>query len=437
MSQTYLAAKAIADDLAEQLRRGQEAAGALRSTVTMMHDLARAAETLSGGADTALYDLARAHQSATALATSLKPPAPVTRSGMPYLLGFREPANSHPTMTQAGGKYDQIEAWLGRKLDLIPCFLGSDQFTRDWAAFATNYVLGYGKDPKGQLQGIYDRGSIPLFGMPVMPKSVQRRYDLGAAGEWDEPHRAVYRRIGQIAEGRPLYLRLGWEVNEGYPWSWIENAVKDDGSRLADDQDWRVGAIPDTPRWRGFYIDTFRRLVDVARQEIPGVVVCWNHLRNTRRNVGAYFPGNSHVDVVTMDPYDNGNGGFVVDEASWQAFGGTYAQDSFNGPVAMLDWAEAHGLKVGFDEWGCWNKTPLDPTKPAEGANLSPAAPGNNGFYVGKMVGLFQNAVDRGLMSHESYFQTGSSGIHQLWPETPWNANVRAAYLGLYRPKAA
>jgi hypothetical protein len=358
---------------------------------------------------------------------TIAPPVPDTRSGMPYLLGFREPANSYAVMTQPGGKYDQIEAWLGRQLDLIPAFLGSDQFTKNWSSLVTNYVLGYSADPRGQLTGIYDRGAIPLFGMPIMISSLQRRYDLGAAGEFDEPHRAVYRRVAEIAQGRGLYLRLGWEVNEGYPWSWFEASVADDGIRLPDDPDWHRGAIPDNPKWRQLYIDTFRRLVDVARAEIPGVVVCWNHLRNTRRNVGTYFPGNSHVDVVTMDPYDNGVGGYAVDDASWATFRGTYANDSFTGPAGMVDWAAAHGLKVGFDEWGCWNKKQADGTFPTD-------HPTNNEFYCRKMFELFQRAVDLGIMSHQSYFQTGSSGIHQLWPETYWNINVRVAYLDLVRP---
>lgn len=349
---------------------------------------------------------------------------PVFRSGLNHRIGFREPANGYVQMTQAGGKYDQLEAWIGRKFDVYPVFISSDLFnTNNPYKMLRNYVLGgTTAEPKGQLQGVYDRGAIALFGMPLMMQADKRRFDLGATGAFNDLHRAIAKRCAFIAAGRPFLLRLGWECNQGYWWSWIGDEAGDE--------------IPDTPFWRQAYIDTMRQLATVWREEMPQVEICWNHLRNTRRNVGAYYPGRDFIDTVTMDPYDNGIGGYVVDEASWVRFAGVYANDSFNGPVAMAQWAADHGLRVGFDEYGCWNKTPIDPTKPAVAPNLSPTSPTNNGFYVRKMFGMIAQLEQEERLSHEAYFQTGSDGRHQIWPETPWNANVRMAYLDCFRPKA-
>ena len=91
---------------------------------------------LAAGQAAAIAGELAANQAAVAAALveleRLLRPLPVTRSGMPYLWGIRQPANSWEVMTRPGGKYDQLQDWVGREVDIKLCHLRKDLFDNGW-----------------------------------------------------------------------------------------------------------------------------------------------------------------------------------------------------------------------------------------------------------------------------------------------------------------
>jgi hypothetical protein len=70
-----------------------------------------------------------------------------------------------------------------------------------------------------------------------------------------------------------------------------------------------------------------------------------------------------------------------------------------------------------FCEWGASNRS------------LSQSNGANNGQYVEGMGKLMKEFKD--VLLYENYFN--SVPKHQIWPDSPHNPKVQAAYLKLYR----
>jgi hypothetical protein len=360
-----------------------------------------------------------------ALVAQLRPPKRLHASGLPWRSGFRMPKNTAELVLS---EYPKVEAWRGRRLDVVPQFLGLDLAGRGWAKLASNYVLGSGTD-QGTLGATFDGGWTPTLAIPALIQAAERRFDLLAAGELDDEHDLIAQRIAAIAGDRLLYIRLGWEMDEGYPWSLREDSRAESAARLPGLPDWRSNRVPDTAQWQEIYRQGWARIAHVYKSRLPGARMVWNHLRNTRVPMRPYYPGSDVVDVIGMDPYDNGGGGNVVDEASWARFAGTYdpATGHFTGPAGMVAFAQELGRKVAFCEWGAVNRT------------KSPADPTNNGFYVRRMFQLFRELAaigddEDGLLEYESYFHAGGDNPHEIYPTSSYNPLVSAGYLEAYQP---
>ena len=145
----------------------------------------------------------------------------------------------------------------------------------------------------------------------------------------------------------------------------------------------------------------------------------WNTLKNPPVNWARYYPGDDVVGLVSIDLYDNGAGGFFsADNAAWKNFGlGSYnaATGRVQGMKGVLDFARAHGKKIGLDEWGATNNT----LRANDGAN--------NNFFAPNVF-KFLN-TNRKYIEYKSYFNLDGGNRHQIYPRVNYNLRPSKAYL--------
>ena len=310
-------------------------------------------------------------------------------SGLPWRSGYYTPAQGNAEQMAA------FEEWRGRKSDVTLLFMGRDHFQRDYDQWLDRRTL----KPGGTLENVTARGMTVALAVPLVSVADSGDFAKVARGDLDEPHRAVARRIREIVGSRPIYLRLGWEANRGYPWSYSGP----DGN-----------ADPDE------YKGAYRRIAEIYKQEVPGAKIVWNHLKKHTVPIADYYPGDDVVDVVGIDPYDNCQGtGCVDSERQWKQFLGHYDPDTgmAEGLQGLLDFAKSHGKKLSACEWGASN------------AELDSESRTNNSYYVTAMFDFFTRNAD--WIEFESYF---GAKTHQIYPPAPHLEQVSAAYLAAWRP---
>jgi hypothetical protein len=150
--------------------------------------------------------------------------------------------------------------------------------------------------------------------------------------------------------------------------------------------------------------------------------IVWNHLKASQTRIGKYYPGDDVIDIIGVDPYDNGQSlgsGFIDDDKAWEKFLGAYdpATGSVQGIAGFRDFAIAHGKKISYCEWGatCQNE------------NYMPDG-SNNSYYVPKMVEWFKGLGD--LLVYENYFNGPQK--HKVYPKTNCQPLVSDAYKAAY-----
>ena len=291
--------------------------------------------------------------------------------------------------------------WRGRAVDVAAVFIGKNSWTDSYAAFLTNPVLG----PDGAVRQLSQHGICPVLTVPLVTKADFMRFDMVAAGGIDREHQLVAAKIQDAIAGGTIYLRVGHEADEGYPWSYTNQG------RAADP---------------GQYRAAWRRIAAIYRHAVPSARIVWNVLKNTRLKVTDYYPGDDVVDVISIDVYDNGSGGYcdAANSPGWLNYcygnynAGTGISKGING---ILQFARQHGKRIAVDEWGATNDT------------LSAANGANNAFFVAGMHDFFATHADS--IEYESYYNRAGGGRHQIWPKTSYNPLPSDAYLARYRDR--
>ncbi|MFO1243267.1 MAG: glycosyl hydrolase [Rickettsiales bacterium] len=294
-------------------------------------------------------------------------------------------------------------AWRGRPVDVGVIFIGNNSWSVSYEAYLTNEVL----QPNGAVAAMLNNGIYPVMTVPLVTKADAGKFSMVATGGIDAQHTAIAKKIASVTQGRPIYLRLGHEADEGYPWSYTGN----DG---AEDP-----ADPAT------YRAAWGRIATIYHNNVPGAIMVWNVLKNTRLRPVDYYPGDGVVDVLSIDIYDNGSGGYCDSPtgAAWtkMCYGAfNAAAGTSKGANGWLQFAKSHGKKVAFDEWGATN----DDLAAGNGAN--------NSWFVTGMFNFF--AANYQDIEYESYYNRAGGGRHQIWPKTSYNPLPSDAYLNAYRP---
>ena len=209
-------------------------------------------------------------------------------------------------------------------------------------------------------------------------------WQAAARGEFDHHHTAAALTFASF--GKKLIFRIGHEWNSAHiPWSCLD-----------------VALAP-------YYKDYFRRIVDILRTNIPGVLIDWNAVKRGQTNAGIpnFYPGSSYVDYIGCDRYD-----FFPALSTNEAWAADYNSTYLGGPAGINSWlayAKSEGKKFSVAEWAV--------------VTGSPNSGGDNAPYVENMLRFFR--ANGGWIGFESYFNNNNGGwTHRLQD----NPRAAAAY---------
>ncbi|WP_054565250.1 MULTISPECIES: glycosyl hydrolase [unclassified Frankia] len=208
-----------------------------------------------------------------------------------------------------------------------------------------------------------------------------------AAGDYN----AKWRQFGRwlVNQGRgDSFVRLGWEFNG----KWFG---------------WYAGANPTA------YVKCFQNASSSIKSAAPAARIDWN-LNAHGPDYDAYsvYPGNSYVDVIGIDSYDQYPPSHTVKDFT----------DQCNAPQGLCDvirFAQQHGKLFSVPEWGV---VALNTVAGGRGA-----AGGDNPLYIQQMYSVFQQYA--GSLAYEAYFNEGDSGdVHSSLV----NPNMHPASASMY-----
>lgn len=232
----------------------------------------------------------------------------------------------------------------------------------------------------------------PVLSYALWPASVKGSLAQGATGAYDAHWRTLAKNL--VAQGLPkAIIRPGWEFNgDYYPWS-----VRND--QAASD-----------------FAAYWRHLVDAMRS-VPGASFefSWNPvLSGGGVDPAKAYPGDAYVDDIGTDVYNVKERAGLSGASQWQAL-----VDQRYGLAWHKRFAEAHGKKVSFPEWGGLSR-PSDPV----------LAGGDDPVFIRSMFAWMRANPP----SYENYFdvdtpQGTSYGLHTTGSTMPKSA---AAYRSLW-----
>jgi hypothetical protein len=189
-----------------------------------------------------------------------------------------------------------------------------------------------GLTDQGQIDRILDpwrgKGYRMVLGVPIIPTSSGSPVGTltdGANGSYNARFRTLARNLVAAGQGNAI-LRLGWEFNGNW-------------------ETWSVLNSSDASNFAGF----FRQIVTTMRKVSPNFEYVWNLSdgSGTTSLFSTAYPGNSYVDYVGDDVYDESCASNPTPQAAWK---------SFLSATAGLGWASrfatAHGKPVVIPEWG-------------------------------------------------------------------------------------
>lgn len=201
-----------------------------------------------------------------------------------------------------------------------------------------------------------------------------------------------------------LVIRPMWEFNGGF-YTWSIKAAGEGGTYAGQNGTATVAA----QRFR----DGWRRMVDRMRAVIPGLTFDWCPLRGqlAPARVEAAYPGDAYVNYIGIDIY-NATMGTTDRNLRWTRLvqGGTTANASI-GFQWNRDFAEAHGKKCSFAEWGVSNRT--DGT----GGDDDPV-------YIENALTWFDELGADGLLHGHCYFEVDAGDANHQLHNYPGNSRA-------------
>lgn len=329
------------------------------------------------------------------------------RSGLPWKSGVSPgTTNGAAAITAVNG----FGTWRGRPVDVGIVFIGQNGWSVSQGGSYTKMATVETITTSGAVKALIDAGIIPIMTVPLVISDDRGQFaKVATSTAIASTHQNIANKIATLVSNNRIYLRLGHEADGGYPWSYTGH----DGVGFPD---------PANP---ADYKAAWRKIAQIYRNTVPNGKLVWNVLKNTRQAVADYYPGDDVVDVISIDVYDNGDGGFCDSATSvgWTKYClGSYNAGSgvSKGVGGILSFAKAHGKKIAVDEWGATNDT------------LAASDGANNSFFIAAMYDFF--AANSAYIEYESYYNRAGGGRHQVWPKTDYNPLPSDAYLSKYHP---
>ena len=225
--------------------------------------------------------------------------------------------------------------WLGKPVEVASTFLawqaGWSRWENDTARLST-----WSQWEKAKA------GREVMFAVAPFPKDGVSNLDACVAGQYDARHKTLANNLASYGL-LSAYLRIGWEMNgDWYPWG-----TKSNGKEAV-------------------FAACFRRMVTTMRAAQP--TNKWKFVWNPTNNVSLtrlnnLWPGDSYVDVVGIDAYDQAwiTNGYPYPSTCDAACRLTRQQNVWNWMVGTLNtirsFAGVHGKPLAFPEWGVWHHT--------------------------------------------------------------------------------
>jgi len=144
-------------------------------------------------------------------------------------------------------------------------------------------------------------------------------FQAGASGAYDSYYKTLAQELVSSGESNAI-IRLGWEFNgDWYQWSVTATGADSPANFVAD--------------WQ--HTVTVMRSVAGANFKFDWNV---NNGANPSYSVASAYPGDSYVDYIGVDAYDNGGWGQVLNQTDGLAY--------------WLSFAQQHGKPLTIPEWG-------------------------------------------------------------------------------------
>jgi len=239
-----------------------------------------------------------------------------------------------------------------------------------------------------------------VMAMDLIPQSLQDNSDplsweqACANGSYDQYATTLAKNLVSYGAGK-IVIRLGAEANGGW------------------EADFVGGTTTEMNDWAKCYDNEV-----TAMRAVPGAhfLFVWNPNACTSNfPLNEWYPGNSYVDIVGIDVYDQDcSTGKTVGEEGWAAFSTNRAGNvpysaDFPSIADIEAFAAAHGKPMSFPEWG-----------------VSGTIEDDDAAYVTDMMQMFKSDD----FAFESYFDAGSDGVASLGSAIP---NVTAAYAQAFK----
>lgn len=206
----------------------------------------------------------------------------------------------------------RFQRWLGQPVSYAADFITAD----NWRTIERPHGLKRW-DAKS------DRFRL-VYGVPLIPYS-GGSLAAGAGGAYNIHFRRLARALRHAGQGNAI-LRLGWEFSGGwYPWS--------------------VGSNSQARTFARYW----RQIVTTMRAISPQLQFDWNPARGWKPfRIALAYPGNSYVDFIGYDVYDQGwQSNYTDPVARWK--------DTVHGAGGLIwqrSFARARKKPMSYPEWG-------------------------------------------------------------------------------------
>ncbi|UQA61817.1 glycosyl hydrolase [Polyangium aurulentum] len=228
--------------------------------------------------------------------------------------------------------------------------------------------------------------------LPFWPTGVGGSLAACAQGEYDEPWRNLGTTL--VAHDRAdAIIRLAWQFN-------------------GNDVEWKAS---DPVAW----VSCYQHVVTAVRETAPGALFDWSRNAHGTQNPASgdateAYPGDDYVDIIGIDTFDMMPSS--PDEAAW-----TQQCNGPDGLCAVVDFARAHGKRVGVGQWAVVT------------CNGFGNPGGDNPFFVQKMHDTF--AANADVMAYETYYNDPNAGEFCTSLHDPVEAPMASAqYQKLWGP---
>jgi Glycosyl hydrolase family 26 len=259
---------------------------------------------------------------------------------------------------QAPGAVSSFGRAIGKQPTFAMDFLDGDS----WSALV-NTAPSYLSAWKGS-------GYTMIWGLPMLPNSGST-LGQGATGAYNSYFVTLAQTL--VAGGAAnAYLRLGWEFDGSWT---IWNAT--------------------TASAEASYASYFQQIV-TAMRSVSGenFRFVWNPdataFTNSSYSVEAAYPGNSYVDVIGLDLYDQT---WATPQTPANAWSSTVSPAL----TAAQQFASSEGKPIALTEWGAIIRS--------DGHGL-----GDDPYYINHMISWMQSASND--VVYESYFDFNDSGLN-------------------------